>query len=287
MCQWDGVLHRTGGGKGGDPVSVKSRAPPGFFARMARNNKSHQFDSVWNRATLANPHGQPDKADRVAAMFDAIAPSYERFNTAATFGRDARWRQRAVAAAGVRAGDVVVDVCCGTGDMLRVFADCEPRPGQLLGVDFSARMLAHAALDGLGVPVQLVRADAQRLPLADASADVISCTFGVRNFADLQRGLQEMGRIARPGARVVILEFATPQNALLRWAYRLYCELVLPRLGAWLSGDRSGAYRYLPRSIQTFETTAGMVRRLSDAGFRDVRVTRLNLGGVVLYCGVR
>ncbi len=243
--------------------------------------------AAWDHATLADPHRQPDKAARVAAMFDAIAPSYERFNTAATLGRDTRWRRRAVAAADVQAGDVVVDLCCGTGDMLRVFAAAQPPPGRLVGVDFSAGMLAHAGLAGLGVPVQLVRADALRLPLADRSADVLSCTFGVRNFADLQRGLSEMGRVARRGARLVILEFATPQNAVWRWAYRRYCETVLPRLGTWLSGDRSGAYRYLPRSIETFETTAGMVRRLTDAGFHDVCMTRLNLGGVVLYRAVR
>ena len=254
---------------------------------MSREGRSKSARPAWDRTSLADPHGQPDKADRVAAMFDAIAPRYERFNTAATFGRDARWRRRAVAATNVRSGEVVVDVCCGTGDMLRAFAAAEPKPARLIGVDFSAGMLAHAGLAGLSVPVHLVRADAQRLPLADRSADIVSCTFGVLNFADLQRGLNEMGRIARPGARVAILEFATPQNTVWRWAYRLYCEVVLPRLGAWLSGDRSGAYRYLPRSIQTFETTAGMVRRLHDAGFREVHMTRLNLGGVVLYHGVR
>jgi demethylmenaquinone methyltransferase/2-methoxy-6-polyprenyl-1,4-benzoquinol methylase len=254
------------------------------MSRVAEPKKSGY---AWDPETLRTPHTRPDKADRVQTMFDAIAPTYERFNTAATLGRDAHWRRSAVAAAQVRTGDVIVDICCGTGDMIRTFAGAEPRPKLIVGVDFSGGMLAHAGLDRVRTPVQLVRADALRLPLADATADVISCTFGVRNFAVLQAGLDEIARIARPGARVVILEFATPENPLLRWAHDVYCRNVLPWLGSWISGDRSGAYRYLPRSIQTFETTRGMIGRLEGAGFSSVDAKRMNLGGVVLYRGVR
>lgn len=243
--------------------------------------------TAWEAGALRDPHAQPDKAARVEAMFDAIAPTYERVNTVASFWQDAVWRWRAVAAAAVRAGDVVLDVCCGTGDMMRAFARTPPAPKLIIGVDFSACMLARGDFNSWQTEVHVLRADALRLPVADGVADVLSCAFGVRNFRDLQAGLTEMYRVARPGARVVILEFANPENRLLGWIYRVYCESVLPRLATLISRDRAGAYRYLPRSIRTFETTHTMVRRLEDTGFRKVAVRRMNLGGVVLYRGVK
>jgi demethylmenaquinone methyltransferase/2-methoxy-6-polyprenyl-1,4-benzoquinol methylase len=241
----------------------------------------------WDADSLRDPHAQPDKAARVRAMFDAIAPAYERFNTLATLGRDAAWRRKAVAAASVRAGDIVLDVCCGTGDMLRALASAIPGVRLLAGLDFAANMLARAEKRGQGPSSVFIRADAQRLPLADGSVDVVTCAFGVRNFRDLQAGLDEMFRVARPGARVVILEFAMPERAFWRWAYGLYCNTVLPWIGALVSRDRSGAYRYLPRSIHTFEPAAALARRLEDAGFRPVEHWPLNFGGVILYRGVR
>lgn len=244
-------------------------------------------EPVWNRETLRAPHAQPDKAERVQAMFDAIAPTYERVNKIASLGGDARWRRRAVTAADVHAGDVVVDVCCGTGDMVRAFAAHAPAPALVIGVDFAAQMLAHGQFAGLPAPVQLVRGDALRLPLADGCADVLSCVFGVRNFRDLRAGLAELHRVARPGARVVILEFALPEAPLRRWLYRTYCERVLPALGRRLSGERAGAYQYLASSIRTFPPVATLVDELKHVGFAPVTVQRMNLGGVALYRALR
>ncbi len=266
-----------------------SEGPSGteVTAISARNNATKPEQLAWDADALRAPHAQPDKAARVEAMFDAIAPTYERVNRVASLGRDAVWRARAVAAAGVRSGDVVLDVCCGTGDMVRALARGEPAPKLIIGLDFAARMLATGDFDGLGQRVQLIRGDALRLPLADESVDVITCVFGVRNFRDLLAGLGEMARVARPGARVVILEFATPEHPLLRRAYQFYCEHVLPRLAVLISRDRTGAYRYLPRSIDTFEPTRAMVARLRAAGFVDVDARTMNLGGVALYRGVK
>lgn len=276
---------------------------------------------AWDARALRAPHAQLDKAARVQAMFDAIAPTYERVNTVGSLGRDAIWRRRAVAAAEPGVGDVVLDIGCGTGDMLRGFAAAQPALRRVIGVDFAAQMLRHTRLEAsdrvadddrrgsfpaghptserrcraededcgspLPVPCSLLRADALRLPLADATVDIISCAFAVRNFADVQAGLSEMARVARPGARVVILEFATPESFIWRRLHQFYCDVVLPRIGALISRDRTGAYRYLPRSIQTFEPVATMVRRLQDVGFVAVTATRMNLGGVVLYRGER
>ena len=238
---------------------------------------------LWDDGRLHAPHQLSDKAARVEAMFDAIAPTYERVNSVTSFGQDAGWRKRAVTLADVRAGDVVLDVCCGTGDMIRAFAGGVARPGQILGVDFAAQMLAAGHYDGLVTPYQIVRADALRLPIASGAVDIISCAFGVRNFQDLDAGLREFRRVLRPGGRVVILEFAPPENPLVRVGYRLYTESILPRIAGWLSRDTTGAYRYLPRSIRTFERRRDMEARLRRAGFDEVRSVAMNFGSVVIY----
>jgi demethylmenaquinone methyltransferase/2-methoxy-6-polyprenyl-1,4-benzoquinol methylase len=242
----------------------------------------------WDERALRDPHRQFDKAGRVQAMFNAIAGTYERINTLATFGRDAVWRRRAVEAARVQPGDVILDVACGTGDMIRAFGEVrsqKPVPGRIIGVDFAREMLARGDYSRVAVPVELVEADALDMPLPDESVDVISCAFGVRNFQDLQAGLVEMYRVARAGARVVILEFAMPGNRLLRWLNERYCKFVLPCLGALVARDRVGAYRYLPRSVKVFEPVESMVLRMRDAGFVNVTTRAMNLGGVVLYRG--
>lgn len=236
----------------------------------------------WDRRALADPHRQRDKAARVQAMFDAIAPTYERVNSVVSLRRDAAWRRRAVDLAGLRGGEAVLDLCCGTGDMIREFARRRPAPRLIVGIDFAAGMLARGHYDAQ-VPVALLRADALRLPLRDDCVDVVSCAFGVRNFQDLDAGLREMRRVLRVGGRVVILEFALPENALLRGLYRFYCERILPRLAIMISRDRTGAYCYLPSSIRTFERRGQMLRRLADAGFAQVAACPLNLGGVVIY----
>ncbi len=255
--------------------------------KSSGNNPEPGGELRWDSTALRDPHAQPDKPRRVEAMFDAIAPTYERVNRVTTLGRDAHWRARAIAAADVRAGDVVLDVCCGTGDMLRGFARGAVTPRRLIGVDFAGQMLARGDFDTGAAPCDVVRADALRLPLTDGAVDVISCAFGVRNFADLQAGLNEMGRVMRPGGRVVILEFALPEGAVTRWLVRTYTERVLPMLGAWISRDRTGAYRYLPSSIRTFEPAETLAERLAAAGFVNVRLQRMNFGGVVLYRGTR
>ena len=240
---------------------------------------------AWDRASLQEPHAQNDKAARVRRMFDAISPTYERVNRLVSFGRDAAWRRRAVEVANVRATDVVLDMCCGTGDMIRAFAAHNPPPRMILGMDFAGAMLAHGRYTNIVAPHHLLRADALHLPLVDRCVDVVSCAFGVRNFQDLDAGLREMHRVLRPGGRVVVLEFALPENPAFRTLYRFYCEHVLPALAVAISRDRTGAYRYLPNSIRTFERRAAMVARLEQAGFARVEEFPMNFGGVVIYRG--
>ena len=241
----------------------------------------------WDASSLADPHRDPDKAVRVEAMFNAIAPTYERVNALASLGCDAVWRRRAVAGTRPRSSDVVLDVCCGTGDMLREFARHAPPPARLIGVDFAQQMLEHGDYTGVAPPVELIRGDALDLPLADAAVDIVSCAFGVRNFQDLDAGLREMHRVLRVGGRIVILEFAPPRNPVLRWLHAGYTRTVLPWLGRLVARDASRAYDYLPRSIHTFDTRPRMERRLGEAGFANVESAAMNLGGVVVYRAVK
>lgn len=235
---------------------------------------------VWDKSRLADPHRQPDKALRVRAMFDAIAPTYERVNRWLSLGRDASWRRRAVAMAAVQPSDRVLDVACGTGDFARAFA--KAGPAQVVGSDFSAPMLALAAARPFS-RAQWCRADGLALPFTDGSFDVVSCAFGIRNFQSLARGLSEFHRVLRPGGRAVILEFSIPSFQLAAGMYRLYFRNILPRLATWISGDRTGAYDYLPQSVETFLDEPALRRALAEAGFASCIARRLTAGIVTIY----
>jgi len=239
---------------------------------------------VWDAVALRDPHAQPDKARRVRDMFDSIAPVYERFNRIATLGQDARWRRAAVAAARPGPGEVVLDVACGTGDMIRSFARAQPQLARIIGVDFSPQMLRQGNYRGLRVPIELIQADALSLPLVEGAVDIVACAFGMRNFDDVCAALREMYRVLRPGGRLVILEFAWPSDRWFSWFYEVYCGAVLPRLGRLLVQDPVGAYEYLPQSVRTFEPPQVLAGRLQETGFVRIRLRLMNFGAVVLYC---
>ncbi len=249
-------------------------------------------EPAWTDELLRSPHHAADKAPRVRRMFNAIAPRYALVNTLFSAGRDAYWRRKAVDLVHVRPGDVVLDVACGTGDLARAFE--RAGPACIVGVDFAHEMLTRAAgFSPRGRTAQdnscracWLEADALRLPFGN-DFSVVSCAFGVRNFADLNAGLREMHRVLRPGGRVVILEFTRPRNALVRRAYEWYSVRVMPIAATWLSGDRTGAYRYLPRSVVSFPSAGEMQTILATIGFRDVRATPLTGGVVTIYTGVR
>jgi len=237
---------------------------------------------VWDEVRLGAPHAQPDKAERVREMFDAIAPTYELVNRMASAGRDAGWRREMVRLADVRGEDVLLDVACGTGDVARTFAAGSIRPAQILGVDFAENMLRRA----WHRPIArgwFVRGDALRLPVADESVTIVTCAFGIRNFQDLGVGLTEMYRVLKPGGRAVILEFRVPATPVLRRFYLMYFNHVLPRLARLVSRDRTGAYRYLPKSVLSFPESEGIRSVLAAAGFEGTAVHRRSCGIVALY----
>lgn len=242
-----------------------------------------QSPQIWTDDLLNAPHEVTDKAGRVRSMFNAIAPRYELVNTVFSAGRDAAWRRKAVQLAAVRPDDVVADIACGTGDFARAFMFAGA--GRVVGCDFAHEMLVHAQKSRCSIG--WLEADALRLPLADGSCTIASCAFGVRNFADLDAGLRELHRVLRPQGRAVILEFTRPANAFFRRMYEFYANRVMPRAAAMVSGDCSGAYRYLPRSVVSFLTAEQMCGRMADAGFEEITARPLTFGVVTVYIGFR
>jgi len=261
--------------------------------------------NVWDAERLTDPHGQPDKGARVRAMFNAIAPRYERVNRILSLGMDARWRRRSVVLAKTNSSDRVLDVACGTGDFARAFALAVPRV--VVGCDFAEDMLKLArgkrrqAPRGMpfsaspsasgsepvpfcrGRVLRWCRADALALPFADHSFSLVSCAFGVRNFQDLATGLREFHRVLSPGGRAVILEFSVPRSRLLGRLYQAYFNRILPGLATLLSRDRSGAYYYLPKSVSSFADSAGMTQALQASGFERVECHRQTIGIVTAF----
>ncbi len=217
-------------------------------------------------------------------MFNAIAPRYQFVNRLFSGGRDAHWRRKAVDLVRVTPADEVLDVATGTGDFARVFEAAGAH--LVVGCDFARDMLRRAVEQSDG-KVRWCEADALHLPFRDGSFSIVSCAFGVRNFSDLDVGLAEMYRALRSGGRAVILEFTRPTNRVCRFVYELYANRFMPVAASWISGDRSGAYRYLPRSVVSFPERSVMCDRLKAVGFSRVSTHSLTAGVVTIYLGIR
>jgi demethylmenaquinone methyltransferase/2-methoxy-6-polyprenyl-1,4-benzoquinol methylase len=210
-------------------------------------------------------------------MFDRIAPVYDLMNRAMTGGLDLRWRRLAAAGA-VRPGDDVLDAACGTGDL--ALADLRAGAARVTGLDFSPRMLDRARRKAPSIA--WVQGDLLALPFADGSFDAATIGFGIRNVADLERGLSELRRVLRPGGRLAILELTRPRG-LLRPFFALWFDRLVPLAGRLLPGG--SAYSYLPESVRRFPGAEELVELVGRAGFADVRFRLLAGSIVALHTG--
>jgi demethylmenaquinone methyltransferase/2-methoxy-6-polyprenyl-1,4-benzoquinol methylase len=223
----------------------------------------------------------PEQKSRfVERMFDRIAPRYDLMNRLMTLGIDRSWRRQAVAAAHISAGDRVLDVGCGTGDLCRA---ARAGGARAIGIDPAAGMLALAARDAAGCTY--VRAVAERLPVADASCDAVVSGFALRNFTSVEAVLGECARVLVPGGRLVILEVDVPASSLLRAGFRAYFHGVVPLLGRLVSDGR--AYSYLAGSLAFLPDEQRLARLLADAGFARIEKRRLSGGAAQIVCAIR
>ncbi|USN98398.1 MAG: bifunctional demethylmenaquinone methyltransferase/2-methoxy-6-polyprenyl-1,4-benzoquinol methylase UbiE [Phycisphaeraceae bacterium] len=254
----------------------------------ATEDRTNPAPPVWHEAELANPHASEEKASKVRSMFAAIARSYDLNNRVHSLWFDQAWRRHAVRSAGVRPGETVLDVACGTGDLTEAFAARSPA-SEVIGVDFTPEMLEIARTKqaarkpGVAGKIRYQQGDAMALDFPDASVDVVSIAFGIRNVQDPAKAIGEFARILRPGGRLVILEFDTPRAAPVRWFNAWYCGWLMPRTATLLAGDRSGAYRYLPKSVGSFMPRERMLETIRSCGFDNASVRSLSLGLCACY----
>ena len=219
--------------------------------------------------------------DQVRAMFDRITPAYDRMNRLMSLGMDGSWRSLAVRASGVVPGDAALDVCCGTGDLAIELLDAVSTRGRVVGLDFSQAMLDAARRKSS--QVEWIRGDALALPFADGEFAAATIGFGMRNLSDPLRGFAELGRVVRPGGRVVCLELTPPPAWAAPFA-RLWTDRAVPLLGRLIARE-TDAYRYLPASVHRFPPAEELAAVMSRAGLRRVRFRRLSGGAVAVHVG--
>lgn len=235
------------------------------------------------RSTIATPAG---KGRYVRRLFTTIADRYDFITIALSYGQDRRWKQRLIDLAQVRADDSVLDLACGTGDLLHAAA---ARARHAVGLDLTHRMLQLARLRGhaarsrphspLPTPQALVQADMGSLPFPAARFSLVTAGYGLRNVPDLAAAIVEIRRVLRPGGRFLSLDFNRPANRAVRAIYLAYLSVVGSAFGLLLHGDPD-TYRYIPESIRGYPGAAGVARLLEAQGFTDVRVVPV-LGGLM------
>ena len=243
------------------------------------------------------------RAEKVHALFATIAPRYDLINDVQSFGLHRRWKRRLVTLAEVKPGQRALDVCCGTGDLAFALA---AQGAEVTGLDFSEAMLAVAEdrrqkaevrgqrseggtpPSALGPPpyVSFVRGDAQHLPFPDASFDLVTVGYGLRNLASWEAGLAEMARVVRPGGKLLVLDFGKPDQALWRAVYFGYLRLIVPVFGKVFAG-RADAYAYILESLQHYPAQRGVEARMRDLGLHQVRVINFLAGAMSLNLGER
>lgn len=229
--------------------------------------------------------GNESKAEQVEKMFNNIAPAYDKLNHALSWNIDKSWRKKAIALLKPFNPQHIMDVATGTGDFA-IQACRTLQPEELIGTDISEGMMnvgrEKVKREGLEKSISFQREDCTKLSFPENRFDAITVAFGIRNFEDLDRGLQEMYRVLTPGGHLVILELSEPDYFPMKQLYAVYSKAVIPTLGKLLSKDRS-AYTYLPQSIKAFPQGEVMQKIIRKAGFSQVSFKRLTLGICTLY----
>jgi demethylmenaquinone methyltransferase/2-methoxy-6-polyprenyl-1,4-benzoquinol methylase len=222
--------------------------------------------------------------NRIRSMFASISTRYDRANTVLSAGVHHLWRKKAVRVSGAKPGDRVLDCATGTGDLAIAFKKAVGPGGRVLGTDFVPEMLELAKTKARDVDFEV--ADVTRLPYEDASFDVASISFGIRNVNEPRKGIAEMARCVRKGGRVLVLEFGQPRSRAFGALYDFYRRRVLPKIGGIVTGEQD-AYEYLERSAGRFPCGDEFVQLMREsAEFASIESVPLTFGIAYLYCGV-
>ena len=230
---------------------------------------------------------EADKAQRVRGVFDSVAPSYDLMNDVLSMGLHRAWKAYTVAVAAVRPGMQVLDIAGGTGDLARAFAQGVGETGRVVLTDINEAML-RVGRDRLldeGLVLPTAACDAEHLPFGDASFDLVSVAFGLRNMTRTEGALAEMARVLKPGARLLVLEFSKPAP-LLQKPYDWYSFKFMPLMGKLIAKD-ADSYRYLAESIRMHPDQATLSGLMKAAGFGHVDVHNLAGGIVALHVGIK
>ena len=227
---------------------------------------------------------------KVNDLFARVAPRYDLINDLQSFGLHRAWKRRVVRMAGVRPGERALDVCCGTGDLAFALA----RAGaEVSALDFSAAMLdvarRRAAITNHQSSIlnpQFQSGDAMRLPFADNLFDVVTVGYGLRNLSSWETGLREMHRVAKPGARLLVLDFGKPDNAVWRALYFAYLRCFVPLFGKLFCGD-AATHAYILESLQRYPAQRGVAEAMQRLGCRDARIVNLLGGAMSINYGVK
>lgn len=219
----------------------------------------------------------------IGSLFDRIADTYDLLNHVLSFNADRRWRR--ISVRGMQAAGEVLDVAIGTADLtLELLRQQKAR--YVTGIDLSEEMMEvgkeKVLRQGMAERVRFMQASALQMPFDEGRFDAVTCSYGVRNFSDLEQGLSEMYRVMKPGGELMILEFSYPANPLIAWGYDLYFSHILPWVGRVFSRDKT-AYSYLNRSVKNFIWGEKMCRQLRAIGFSDVRCQTLSFGITTIY----
>lgn len=235
------------------------------------------------------PYGEGSKQEQIRRMFDKIAPSYDRLNHALSLGIDRRWRRTAVDALGIHQPQQILDIATGTGDFALLLAK-RIKPQHIVGADISEGMMAvgreKVKEEGLQNVISFQYEDCMQLSFPDGSFDAVTSSYGVRNFQKLDKGLQEMQRVLRPGGHLLIVELTPPPSFPMKQLFWLYAHVVMPLLGRLISHDDS-AYTYLPASMEAFPQPEQMEGILRKAGFTEVHWRRFTFGISTMYLATK
>ncbi|GET23638.1 bifunctional demethylmenaquinone methyltransferase/2-methoxy-6-polyprenyl-1,4-benzoquinol methylase UbiE [Prolixibacter denitrificans] len=237
---------------------------------------------------MVTPYKDSDtsKKVQVAAMFDSIAARYDFLNHFLSFGIDKGWRRKAIRLLKPYQPKQMLDIATGTGDF--AIEALKLSPDKVTGVDISTGMLAEGRKKmerlGLNGTIELLEGDSENLPFKEETFEAITVAFGVRNFENLSKGLEEMHRVLKPGGVTCVLEFSQPRSFPMKQLYHFYSFRILPFWGRFFSKDKT-AYSYLPESVQAFPDGSDFLAIMRNAGFKNTREYRLTFGIATIYLG--